>query len=336
MRSQFRTLLRFSLMVGVAALALGGCKKEEAKPAEPKAAEAAKEAPKEEAKEAPKEAAKEAPKEEPKAEAPALVLAEAKDKEIRAKIESGKPEDLMSVARETFDYFNAAKAKADNSGFEDGQLAPKLADALVNKMKTAAAAGADAAAKQKLVDDFASVVGPNLSGAKSKVHLDWLSNTPACAIAAGSPAAADAAAGAFATVAKDVHGGLLSCLFQSGPQTATSYFGIADDAKAKTARLGKALAATADAAVVKDLLGRLPMFSPAAGVDEFGDAAVAKFNPADKELLQALGQALKTACNVKQLGDYAAKVGALPDPLKGELKPIADDLVKTAGESCKK
>jgi len=331
-RTQFRTTLRSALTVAVAALAIAGCKKEEAKPAEAKVPEAPKEAPKEQAKEAPKEA----PKEEPKAAAPALVLAEDKDKEIRAKMESGKPEDLLAVARETFDYFNAAKVKADNSGFEDGQLAPKLADALVNKFKAAAAAGADAAAKQKLVDDFAGVVGPNVSGAKTKVHLEWLSNTPACAIVAGSPAAVDAAAGAFATVAKDVHSGLLSCLFQSGPQMANSYFGIADDAKAKTARLGKALAGTADPAAVKDLLGRLPMFNPAPGVDEFGDAAVAKYNAADKELIQALGQALKTACNTKQLADYAGKVGALPDPLKGELKPIADDLVKTAGESCKK
>lgn len=335
MRSQFRTTFWTSLTVAIAALALGGCKKEEAKPAEPKAAEAAKDAPKEEPKAAPAPEAA-SPAAAAPAAAPALTLSEEKDKEIRAKLESGKPEDLLTVARETFDYFNAAKAKADNSGFEDGQLAPKLADALVNKMKAAVVAGADAAAKQKLVDDFAGVLGPNLSGAKTKVHIDWLSNTPACAIVAGSPAAADAVAAAFVTVAKDVHGGLLSCLFQGGPQLANTYFGIADDAKVKTARLGKALAGTADPAAIKDLLGRVPMFNVAAGVDEFGDAALAKFNPADKEITSILGQVLKTACNVKQLGDYAGKVGALPDPLKGELKPIADDLVKVAGESCKK
>ena len=333
------TLKYIALSVTCLALAVTGCKKEEPQPA----AATDKPADKPDDKAGAAKAAEPAKAEEPakaaepaKPAAPAAVaLTDDKAKELEAKIATGKAEDLAAAAPQVFGYLYHAKEKADGSGYEDGQKIKDIATALLNGEKAAIAAGADEAAKKKLLADFAGPIGKALASAKSKVLPDFLAYTPACAILAGSAAAADETANALGNVTNPVHSALLGCLFQSGPQTLNAYFTIVDDAKARTERLAKAVAATKDVVALKDLMGRLVMFETEKGVDALGEALVGKLSPADKDLDVMIGASLLAKCNVKQLADYATRVAGYADPLKGELTTMAADWTKNSADACK-
>ncbi|GDX81173.1 hypothetical protein LBMAG42_29840 [Deltaproteobacteria bacterium] len=264
-----------------------------------------------------------------------VALSDADAAALQAKVDGGKAEDLLAMHANVLEYLYYAKEKPDGSGYEDGQAIAGLANSMLMAEKNAIVAAPDEASKRKLIADFAGPLAKTLASAKSHVIVDFVAYTPGCGMVAGSPAAADEVAGALGNTTADVHSALIGCLFQSGPQTLSSYFSLTDDVPARSARLGKALAATQNAASVADFIGRLPMFEVAPGTDALGDALVGKFSPADTALDAMIGQTLLSKCNVKQLADYSAKVAALADPGKSELTPMAADWSSQAAATCK-
>lgn len=333
----FRTF-RLAVVSVVVLAAAAGCKKEEAKApaaavkADDKAAEPAAKA---DDKAAAKADDKAAPAPAPAPPAPALVLSADAAKALEAKIAGGKADELAAAGNDIYTYLAAAKEKADGSGYEDEQAVVKMFWGFVNAQKAAVAAAADEPAKRKLMADYAAPMAKALAGAKTHILVDTVAGTPGCAFLAATPAAADAVADALGSAPKDVHSALIGCLFQSGPQTMTSYFQLTDDSKVRSERLGKALAATKDLENFKAFIGRLPMFESDKGVDAVGDALIARFTSADKDLDVTIGQMLVAKCNTKQLADFATKVAGLTGPIKDELTVIAGQLTADAATKCK-